>query len=57
MMVLKGDNLEKHKEKRSCKEDSLPLPHLKKGDTYIKLNCKHVKFVNCGLGAGKATLS
>jgi hypothetical protein len=51
MMVPKGDNLEKHEGKRSCKEDGLPLLHLKKGDTYIKLDCKHVKF--CKLWAGR----
>ena len=44
MMVPKGDNLEKHEGKRSCKEDGLPLLHLKKGDTYIKLDCKYIKF-------------
>jgi hypothetical protein len=44
MMVPKGNNLEKHEGKRSCKEDGLPLLHLKKGDTYIKLDYKHVKF-------------
>jgi hypothetical protein len=49
-MVPKGDNLEKHEGKRSCKEDSQPLPHLNKGDTYVKLHCKHVKY--CKLWAG-----
>jgi hypothetical protein len=50
MIVPKGDNLEKLEGKR-CKEDGLPLLHLKKGDTYIKLDCKHVKF--CKLWAGR----
>jgi hypothetical protein len=44
MMVPKGDNLKKHEGKRSYKEDGLPLLHLKKGDTYIKFDCKYVKF-------------
>ena len=42
LMVPKDDNLEKHEGKRSCKEDGVPFPHLKKGDTYIKLDCKHL---------------
>jgi hypothetical protein len=44
ILVLKGDNLEKHEEKRTYKEDGIPLPDLKKGYAYIKLDCKHIKF-------------
>jgi len=42
-MVPKLDNLEKHKGKRTCREDGVPLPHLKKGDTFFKADCKHVQ--------------
>ena len=44
ILVSKGDNLEKHKGKRTCKDDGVPLPDLKKGDLYMKLDCKHTKF-------------
>jgi len=43
VMVPKADNLEKHEGKRTCKEDGIPLPGLKKGDTFMKQDCKHLK--------------
>jgi hypothetical protein len=51
VLVPKGDNLEKHEGKCTCKEDGVPLPDLKKGDVYMKLDCKHNKF--CKLWAGR----
>ena len=44
--MAKEDNFEKHEEKRICLENGVPLKHLKKDNTYIKANCKHLKFVN-----------
>ena len=49
-MVSKGDNLEKHEGKRICLEDGVPFKHLKKGESYIKTNCKHLKFVKLWVG-------
>jgi hypothetical protein len=54
VFVPKRDNLEKHKRKRTCKEDGVPLLDLKKGDVYMKLDCKHNKF--CKLWAGRKQL-
>lgn len=28
----------------------MPLPHLKKSETYMKLDCKHLKFVKFWIG-------
>ena len=50
VIVVKGDNLEKHEGKRVYKEDGVPFPNLKKGDTFVKLDCKHLEF--CKLWAG-----
>ena len=44
-MVPKGDNLENHEGKRIFLEDGVSFKHLKKGDSYIKTNCKHLRFV------------
>jgi hypothetical protein len=51
ILVSKGDNLEKHKGKRTCKDDGVPLHDLKKGDLYMKVDYKHNKF--CKLWAGR----
>ena len=51
VIVPKGDNLEKHEGKRVCKEDGVPLSHLKKGDTFTKVDCKHLQY--CKLWAGR----
>jgi hypothetical protein len=50
-MVPKADNLEKHEGKRFCQESGVPLLHLKKGDIYTKLDCKHLKL--CKEWAGR----
>lgn len=34
-----------------CKEDKVPFLHLKKGDTFTKLDYKHLQF--CKLWAGR----
>ena len=51
VIVPKGDNLEKHEEKRICKEDGVPLSHLKKGDTFTKVDYKHLEY--CKLWASR----
>ena len=51
MIVAKGDNLEKHEGKRVCLEDGAPFPHLKKGETYTKMDCKHL--LHCKQWAGR----
>ena len=50
IIVPKGDNLEKHEGKRSCMFDGEPLSHLKKGETYIKKDCKHLQFTKVWAG-------
>jgi hypothetical protein len=50
ILVPKGDNLKKHEGKRTCKDDGVPLLDLKKGDMYMKVDCKYNKF--CKLWAG-----
>jgi len=50
VMVSKLDNLVKHEGKKTCQEDTMPLPHLLKGDTYVKTNCKHVKLYKLWTG-------
>jgi hypothetical protein len=50
ILIPKGDNLEKHEGKRTYYDDGIPLPDLKKDNTYMKVDCKHNKF--CKLWAG-----
>ena len=41
----KEDNLERDEGKRICLEDGIQLKHLKNDNTYIKTNCKDLKFI------------
>ena len=49
--MAKGDNLEKHEGKKVYKKDGMLVPAFKKGDTFLKLDCKHLQF--CKLWAGQ----
>jgi hypothetical protein len=51
ILIPKDDNLEKHKEKRTCKDIGMLLLDLKKDNMYMKLDYKHNKF--CKLWAGR----
>ena len=57
VIVPKGDNLEKHEGKRVCKEDGVPFSNLKKGDTFTKLDCKHLEFCKLWAGRKRATVA
>jgi len=50
IMVHKRDNFKKYDDKRVCREDGVPFSHLKKGDTFIKKDCKYLQC--CKLWAG-----
>lgn len=50
VLVPKRNKLKKHEGKCTCKEDGVSLPNFKKGDVYMKLDCKYNKF--CKLWAG-----
>ena len=56
-MLPKGENLEKHEEKRICLEDGVPFNHLKKGESYIKTDCKHLKFVKLWVGRKQESIA
>ena len=57
MMVPKGDNLKKHEGKRICLEDGVPFKHLKKDESYIKIDCKHLNFVKLWAGRKQESIA
>ena len=50
ILVPKGDNLEKHEGKKTYQDDGIPLPDLKKGNTYMNVDCKYNKFSKLWVG-------
>ena len=57
VIVPKGDKLEKHEGKRRCKEDGVPFPHLKKRETFTKLDCKHTQFCKVWVGRSRGIVA